>query len=208
MSTLLIVFFWFLNFGISWWNSYACGRCWAETKAVGGWRHFMAWMGAIMAASGFTWCIMLPLVLGANQLGFLNAEATKVTFELGYILIVPGILFSGLMITLDSWAQAFRQGGVLNYGVAAYNTYAQIHNTLSAIETFGTALKDVGSFFEGVSSGDSDSENGGGIVVLIVVALLAISVAAGVILTTVIIRKTAAREPLLTKDEMRAVASK
>jgi hypothetical protein len=53
--------------------------------------------------------------------------------NLGYLLLIPGILLSGLVITLDSWARAFRQGGFLNYGAAVYNTDAQIHNAYHAI---------------------------------------------------------------------------
>ena len=49
-----IGFLWILNFGISWWNAYAVGVTWVETKNMGGYQRFMAWMGAIMSASGFT----------------------------------------------------------------------------------------------------------------------------------------------------------
>ena len=37
MSTLTILAVLALNFGISWWNAYVCGRAWVESKAVGGW---------------------------------------------------------------------------------------------------------------------------------------------------------------------------
>lgn len=203
MENLLIAFIWLLNFAISWWNAYACGKVWAETKSAGGWPRFMTWMGAIMSASGFTWCFLLPMVLGANHFAWLDAEATKVAFELGYIMIVPAVLFSGFMIMVDSWAQAYRNGGVLNYGVAAYNTYAQVHNTMSAIETFGGALKDVGSFMGDAFSGDSE-DSAKGAAGLIVLLLVVLAAAMGIILTTTIIRKSAASEVLLTRDEMEA----
>jgi hypothetical protein len=133
MACFIIV--WLLNFGISAWNAYAVGRAWVETKVAGGWPRFMAWMGAIMSATGFSWCYLFLLILGANYLGKLSDEATEAAMMLGYVVIIPGMLFSGLMIMLDSWRRAFRNGGILNYGVAAYNTYAQIHNTMSAINT-------------------------------------------------------------------------
>jgi hypothetical protein len=201
MENLLIAFIWILNFAISWWNAYACGKVWAETKSAGGWPRFMTWMGAIMSASGFTWCFLIPMVLGANHFEWLNADATRVAFELGYIMIVPGILFSGLMITIDSWARAYRDGGVLNYGVAAYNTYAQIHNTMSAIETFGGAFKDVGSFMGKAFSGDSE-DSAKGAAAFLAILLVVLAAAMGIILTFVIIRKSAAGEILLTREEM------
>ncbi len=63
---VLFIFIWLLNFAISAWNAYAVGRAWVETKVAGGWPRFMAWMGAIMSASGFSWCYLFLLVLGAS----------------------------------------------------------------------------------------------------------------------------------------------
>lgn len=199
MNTAILVFVWFLNFGISWLNAWGCGKAWAETKAVGGWRHFMVWMGAIMAASGFTWCILILLSLGAVGLGYLPMHYGALAMKLGYVLIIPGILFSGLMITIDSWARAFREGGVLNYGVATYNTFAQVHNTMSAMSTFGDALSDVVSGFKI----DLDGEDGLKLaLVLAVVAIVALSVVAGILLTVLIIKRTAANDRLLSLGEM------
>ena len=172
----LIILMWLLNFAISAWNAYAVGRAWAETKVAGGWPRFMAWMGAVMSASGFSWCYLILLVLVAHAGGWLDAEATNVAISLGYILLIPGILFSGLMITLDSWRRAFRNGGILNYGVAAYNTYAQVHNTMSAINSFGGAARTVFDFF---GSGDrdrrssSDDDAKGWVMILVVIIVAA-----------------------------------
>lgn len=199
MDTAIIIFVWFLNFGISWLNAWGCGKAWAETKAAGGWPRFMVWMGAIMAASGFTWCFLIPLSLGAVALDFLPMHYGMLALKLGYVLIIPGILFSGLMITIDSWARAFREGGVLNYGVATYNTFAQVHNTMSAMSTFGDALSDVVS---GLNI-DFDGEDGLKLaLVLAVLAIVALSVVAGIVLTVVIIKRTAANGRLLSVSEM------
>jgi hypothetical protein len=140
----------------------------------------------------------MALVFGAHQLQILNLHQVQIALELGYILIVPGILFSGLMITIDSWAHAYRNGGVLNYGVAAYNTYAQIHNTVSAIETMGGAFKDVFSFF-GSKKGSSNDNDAKGAVIIILVLL---ALASGIITTAAIIRKTAGSDRLPSLDEL------
>jgi hypothetical protein len=196
-------FVWLLNFAISFWNAYAVGRAWVETKVAGGWPRFMAWMGAVMSASGFSWCYLTLLVLGAHALEWLPDDAVAAALNLGYVLLIPGILFSGLMITLDSWRRAFRNGGVLNYGVAAYNTYAQVHNTLSAVQTFGHAARGVFHYFQG---GDRDSrsssKNDGGLGMLLVIILVALALLAGVITTAVIIRLTAGTDPLPSLREL------
>lgn len=194
MQWLMIVFFLMLNFGISWWNAYAVGRAWVETKHYGGWPRFMAWMGAIQSACGFSWCYLFLLAILANQLHYLNDKTLMVCLDLGYILIVPGMLFSGLMITVDSWARAYKERTLANFGTAAYNSFAQIYNTYNAIEDIGPAFKSVVNFFGSDSkSGDSDDDNGGAIVLLLIVAL---AFAGGIITTAAIIKHTAAREPL------------
>jgi hypothetical protein len=193
MQYVLIGLVWLLNLGISIWNAYAVGKSWAEAKAVGGWPRIMCWAGAVMSASGFSWCYLFLLALGAYYFEVLDPEQIAVAMQLGYILLIPGILLSGLLITLDSWARAFRRGGFLNYGMAIYNTYAQIHNTYAAITSLGTAFRSVSSFFGGDSRSDRD-KNGSGklLVVLLVVAALA----AGILTTMFIIWKVAATAPL------------
>lgn len=210
MELLLVAFIFVLNFAISIWNAYAVGKSWAEAKAHhqgghGVWPRVMCWAGAVMSASGFTWCYLTVLSLSAYYFQLLTMHEVGIALQLGYILIIPGILASGLMITIDSWSTAYRQGGVLNYGVAAYNTYAQVHNTLSAIDTFGKAFGNVTDFFgDRKSSSSSSDDDAKGAAALVVILLVVLAIAGGIITTTVIIRKTAASTRLLSRKEMEA----
>jgi hypothetical protein len=192
-----VVFFalvWVLNLAISVWNAYAVGRVWIEAKVAGGWQRFMCWVGAVMAACGFTWCYLSFLALVGHHFGWLTEEQTVMALSLGYVLLMPFLLFAGYAITLDSWGQAFRQGGVLNYGVAAWNTYASIHNTWSAWNNLGEAFTSLRDYF-GVNRDRERGRDGGGgpIVVLLLVLFVLL---AGVLTTVVIIRRVAASEPL------------
>lgn len=199
MEILFIAFIWLLNFAISWWNGYAVGKCWAEAKAVGGWMRFMTWMGALMSAAGFTWCyLILEAALGAGT-GLLSASAVTFMLSLGYVILVPVILFAGYAITFDSWARAIREGGILNYGVAAYNTYATYHNTVSAISGMGEALGAVGKGLGEIASGDDE---GKGIPIVIGIVLAIIAFGLGILTTVLIIKKSAASAPLLSREEM------
>jgi hypothetical protein len=190
--SIWVVLIWVLNLGISFWNAYAVGRAWVETKHAGGWPHFMAWMGAIMSASGFTWCYLLLLALVAYWAEWLTTDQVGAMINLGYVLLIPGILFSGLMITVDSWAQAYRRRTLGSFGTAAYNTFAQIHNTYNAISGMGQAFRGLTAFFQG--SGDSrrkDSDNSGAVLLVILLVLLALF--GGILTTAAIIRRIAAR---------------
>jgi hypothetical protein len=199
MMALVIGFVWILNLGISFWNARACGLAWIETKVVGGWYRFMVWMGAIMAAVGFTWCALLPISIGAFYFQYINAEQFKIAIEIGYVIIIPFALFSGYAIMIDSWAQAFRSGKVMDYGVAVYNTAANLHNTYDAWQSFGPAVGDIFNFFSGSgsskkksSSSDDDDKGAGG---MIVVAIVVLSLAIGIIATVAIIRSYAGSRP-------------
>jgi len=183
MEASFVFVIWMLNFGISIWNAYVVGTAWVETKHYGGWPRFMSWMGAIMSASGFTWCYLILLGFVGHGLGWLTLDDLVSALSLGYILLIPGILFSGLMITLDSWARAYRTRTISSIGVAAWNTYAQIHNTYHAINSFGKAFKQV--------VGSSSLRRGKGAAIILVIVLVVVALLSGVITTTLIIRRVA-----------------
>ena len=197
MPYVLFALVWVLNFAISVWNAYAVGKVWVEAKHEGGWHRFMCWMGAVMSACGFTWCYLSFLALTAAYFQVITEDQTRACLNLGYILLVPFILFSGYAITLDSWGQAYRNGGFLNYGAAAWNTYASIHNTYSAYRNLGGAFSSLSDFLGGGRKGSRDREGPGPII--IVILLVALALLGGVITTTVIIRRAAATEPMPQK---------
>lgn len=209
MNYLIIVCIWLLNFGISVWNAYAVGSSWAETKTAGGWPRFMAWMGWIMSASGFSWCYLIVLAIGAHELGVpwfvdgqlqsltLPTRETIVAIQIGYLLIIPGILFSGVAIMLDSWARAWRERTFSNMGTAAWNTYAQIHNTYEAIHGFGDAFASVAEYFTSrKSSSDDDDDKNGGAILVLMLAIVALALLGGVLTTSAIVSVAAGRTAL------------
>lgn len=193
MGSTLFALVWVLNFAISVWNAYAVGKIWVEARVAGGWHRVMCWVGAVMSASGFTWCYLIFLALTAHRFQWLADDQVQVALDLGYVLLLPFVLFGGYAITLDSWAQAFRRGGFLNYGTAAWNTYASIHNTYSAWRNLGGAFSSLGNFLGGARRRDRDRDSGGVVVVLLLVAF---ALLAGVLTTAVIIRRVAATDAL------------
>lgn len=199
MEVLLIALIWCLNLGISYLNAKGCGYAWAEAKAHGGYPQFFVWVVAIMSALGFVWCFTIAEVFLALSLGLIGLPVAKAALALGYILVIPGILATGFIIMVDSWARAYKQGGVLNYGVAAYNTYAQVHNTYHAIEGIGSAFGSVGEAFSG------DGEDALTVVGIVVVCLIVLSsLILGIATTRYLILKTAAANDLPDLATMQA----
>ncbi len=188
----MIVLIWFLNFGISWFNAWGCGKTWNETKHSGGIPHFMNWMAATMSACGFSWCYMLlltsvgtaiPVGEGATAHYLIPASVAGAMASLMYLVIIGPILGSGIAITVHAWGVAYRRRSFGAGAVAGYDTWAQIYNMEGAMEYVPEAAKNVGDFFK---SDDSDNNWG-----LIVIALAAAVLAGGVLTTRAIIRSTA-----------------
>lgn len=75
-----------------------------------------------------------PLSSSSSDEDFLLDDEKNSSTESNASPMVPQVLFTGIFITIDSWARAYRERTLLNVGSAAYNTYAQIHNTYHAIE--------------------------------------------------------------------------
>jgi hypothetical protein len=191
MSGLELLALLILNFGISWSNARVTGLDWVESKHLGGWIRFMTWMGWLMSALGFTWCYVLIVALLAHSGGYLTAQQTGAAMSLGYLFVLPGILVAGLFIWIDSLVRAWRERDLPSIGIAAWNTFAQVHNTYAAVEGLGGAAKSVGSLF---SSAGSDDTNGTAVVAVVVIVLAAL--ASGFVTTEMIRRHYAASRPL------------
>lgn len=179
-----------LNFLISWWNARAVGKIWVETKQAGGWYRFIAWMGAAMSAAGFTWCYLTVIGIVLGVTGKLTYAQLDLLFNLGYVLIVPVVLFAGYALTFESWRQAFHRHSLGNMGVAGWNTFASAYNTYNAVQGFGPALKSIGNGFSSLSR----SKNGAALV--LVLAILALCIGGGTLTTAALIHHYAAQEEL------------
>lgn len=190
---------WIVNFAISWWNARVVGLVWVETKEMGGFSRFMTWMGWIMSASGFTWCYLVVLLFGAfyaqpafiepGQPMILQPEDLMGGFALGYLIIIPGVLFSGLMIWVDSLVQAWRRRDMASMGRAAWNTFAQVHNTYGAMRGVPEALEAVGKLFGGRGDGKGKA-------LLLIVVLVIMAVVSGILTTSAIVGHYAGSRPL------------
>lgn len=186
MGMLLLILLLFLNFSISWFNAWSVGRSWADSKAVGGWPRFVIWCAVIMSAAGFTWCYLIILAFGAGAAGLLEYQYVQAALELGYVIIILPVLGSGLGIWMDSLTTAWRRRDAMSIGVAAWNTFAQAHNTYEAARMLPGIFKHLGEVFKG---GDSDSAKGKAL--LLVVLLVILALCGGVFTTVAIVRSTA-----------------
>ena len=187
-----------LNFVISIFNSWSVGRTWAETRAAGGAVRFMAWMGAVMAACGFSWCYLVIIACAANATGKLPPAYASAMLSLGYLTIIGPLIGSGIAITVESWAVAFRRRTLGSIAVAGYNAFADVYNIYEASRYVPGAWDTVKEVLwpkkrsSSSSSSSSDGESGGGLVWLVIL-LAAAAVFGGILTAAAIIRTVSER---------------
>lgn len=191
----MILLVWILNFAISFLNAWGCGKTWNETKANGGMPHFLNWMAAIMSASGFSWCYLLITGFAGATIPIehevdgmtvsaplLTPEMLQAFADLGFVMVWPPIIGSGLAITLHSWGVAWRNRTFSDTAVAGWNTFAMGNNIYQGISHMPTATGRLGDFFGG------ESDNKGKAIVL---ALVILCIAAGILTTYTIVTQVA-----------------
>jgi len=209
---MMILLLWVLNFGISIFNAWACGKTWTESKHAGGLPRFMNWCGAVMSASGFTWCYLIiigffgsviPIIKNDEGVRetLLTPEQLHVFMDLGYLVVIFPILGSGLAITVHAWGVFWRRRRLADGAVAAYDTFAMIYNISSALRHVPRAGASVFDFFLGGSDSSSSSDSKGkGLVLLLVI----LAVAGGILTTRWIIlsvaKSTAANRGLFYRN--------
>lgn len=184
MTSLIIAGLLVLNLVISWWNCRVVGSMWKESKFVGGFMRVLAWCGAVQAAVGFSSVIMLVLVFTAYATGHLPAKYAEAAGSLWYLLIIVPAIGTGLIITVHSLIQAWRERSMVNMGVAAWNTFASASNLYSAASSVPSAFGKVGDLFKG----DKDQQK-----VALVLLIVAASIGGGIIITAMLVRHYSAK---------------
>lgn len=196
MGLLGLILLMLLNGGISFLNALGCAYSDAETKAVGGWQRFVWWCTWIMSGLGFGSCYLLLVATIGVGAGLISAPNLSFILSLWYVLCAPAFVGVGLAITVDQWARTFREGGVLNWGVSMWNTYAQIHNTMSMVENFGEAF---GEVMKGLGKA-ADGEDGWKVVIGVLVVMFTIGL--GFITTWLIVHRFSAAHALPDREEL------
>lgn len=176
-----------LNFVVSWINCWSVGGIWRESRALGGWVRLVAWCAAAQSVIGFSSVFGFIAGYALVTAGYLPMAAAKAAASLWYLIVILPAIGTGLVLTIQSWIVAFRTRRILDMGVAAYNTYAQVRNMAGALEGIGDAFSSLGDFLK------SDKDDEGGALVLLVILLVLFALAGGFILTAVLIRRYSRR---------------
>ncbi len=202
MNIIVLVLIWLFNFGVSWLNAWVCGKAWEEAKLQGGWAQFMLWMGATMSACGFSWCYLILLVIGGSYIPVghntahtaiyaVSPDILVAAMNLGFLILIGPIIGSGLAITVNSWAVAYRERTLGSGAIAGWNTFAQAYNMYQVATLLPQVLSELGGFFSGKSASTAAGGDAKAKAILIVIALVVVSIVGGILTTRAIIVATA-----------------
>lgn len=192
MTILLLVLVLALNFGISWANASYVGRYWSESKEVGGSFRVYIVVGYIMAIAGFTMVygyiglLISPFIL---QLAKVDQETIimfeQLSLDLVYIFCVVTIVPTGFYIWIQSLKDFWEQRTLSSGLTAGWNSYAQIHNTVSAARNAPSAL---GRISKALFGGKS-KKKGNTVIILCAIFLLILAIFGGYFTASAIMKK-------------------
>jgi len=192
MTILLLVFMLALNFMISWANASYVGRYWTESKKVGGSFRAYIVVGYVMAIAGFTMVygyILLLISPFLLQMAEVEPETIlmfeQLASDLIYLFCVVTIIPTGFYIWLRSLKNFWERRTLSSGLTAGWNSYAQIHNTLSAARNAPSAFNRVVKALFGGKGKKKDNT----VIVLCAILVLILAIFGGYFTASAIMKK-------------------
>ncbi|MDR3072661.1 MAG: hypothetical protein LBU41_04135 [Clostridiales Family XIII bacterium] len=180
-----------VNFGISWWNAVSVGRIWSEAKQIGGGTRVLTIAGYVMAIAGFTmvysFLIMIVLSYVGPNFGWLSPDQSRLLLQLvsdiSYLFIILAIIPSGIIIWIHSLISFWKHKSLKSGGIAAWNTYANARNVISAARNVPSAFGRI------ISSVKNSKTKGNGAVVLLAIVIVLLAILGGYFTASAIMKR-------------------
>lgn len=192
MAVLFLVLALALNFIISWANANYVGRYWSESKEVGGSFRAYIVVGYIMAIAGFTMVYGYILLLISPfflQMAKLDQETIlmfeQLASDLIYLFCVITMIPTGFYIWIRSLKNFWEKKTLANGLTAGWNTYAQVHNTISVSRNAPSALSRVANALFGGKGKKKDNS----VIVLFAIFILILVIFGGYFTASAIMKK-------------------
>lgn len=192
MAILLLLLVLALNFIISWANASYVGRYWTESKKVGGSFRVYIIVGYIMAIAGFTMVygyillLISPILL---QIAKVDQETIlmfeQLASDLIYLFCVVTMVPTGFYIWIRSLKNFFEKKTLANGLTAGYNTFAQLHNTMSVARNAPSAFGRVVETLFGGKGKKKDNT----IIILCAILILILAIFGGYFTASAIMKK-------------------
>ena len=192
MAIFLLVLVLVLNFMISWANARYVGQYWSESKEVGGSFRVYIIVGYIMAIAGFTMVYGYILLLVSPiflQMAKVDQDTIlmfeQLSLDLIYLFCVATMIPTGFYIWIRSLKNFWEQKTLSSGLTAGWNSYAQIHNTISAARNAPSAFGRIVKVLFGGKSKKKDNT----IIVLCAILVLILAIFGGYFTASAIMKK-------------------
>lgn len=192
MEIFLLVLALALNFIISWANAKYVGHYWSESKEIGGSFRTYIIVGYIMAIVGFTMVYGYILLLVSPiflQMAKVDQETIlmfeQLSADLIYIFCVITMIPTGFYIWIRSLKNFWERKTLSSGLTAGWNSYAQIHNTISVARNAPSALGRITKALFGGKSKKKDNT----IIVLCAIFVLILAIFGGYFTASAIMKK-------------------
>lgn len=196
-----------VNFGISWWNARTVGKMWSESKAIGGFPRVLAVCGYIMAISGFTFVYVTILMLLVANFGhyfglepYIAEQLVSFVGDLSYVMIIMAVLPTGIIIWINSLIMFWRRKSLRTGGMALWNTFAMVSNTIGAVRNMPSALN-------GIRRVLSNNSRGSGNIVVLGILLVLAALLGGFFTASAIMHRQDKKYDFVEKVTGRSLAS-
>ena len=172
MSMVWLFLLLLLNFAISCANAYYACTMW---KVAGRWEKAVNYAAFAMSICGFLTVTSVVVGALAVALHAINANAFGALMGLVYLLIIGPVLVGGLVLTAESYIQAYKRRDIASMAGATWNTYAMAHNTYDAFSGISDSSSRVSKFFDS----DGDKDDAASKIVVLVILVIAGAMAGG-----------------------------
>lgn len=179
MELLLLVFMLALNFVISWSNAAYCGRYWTESKHEGGSFRVYIICGYIMAICGFTMVYgYVAILIAPAIMQMFNVDPDLIIYfqqlsaDLIYVMIGFPVISTGFYIWIRGLQITWENRTMGNILASGWNTYAQIHNTISYARNMPSALGRIAEALLGGKKKKGKEAMAGLAILLVIIAAL------------------------------------
>lgn len=204
MAFLLGILLLGINFLISWSNASYVGRYWTESKKVGG--SFRAYVvcGYIMAICGFTMVygyillLVAPVILSLQEVDpELIARFQSLSADCLYLLVAIPVVLSGFRIWIMSLRRAWEERTFSYIATAGWNSYAQIHNTISVARNAPSAFGRITeALFGGSESRSRSSKKNDGMIIVLALVVVILALLGGFFTANAIMKRADAEYDL------------
>lgn len=190
-----------LNFGISWWNATCVGHIWSEAKQIGGGTRVLATAGYIMSVAGFTMVYSVIIMMLISWIGPVYAWITpdqaqlllQLISDISYLLIALAIIPTGIIIWINSLIAFWKHKSLKTGGIAAWNTYANARNIISAARNVPSAFSRI------VGSVKGSKARGNGAIVLLAIVIVLLAILGGYFTASAIMKRADKKYDLFEK---------